>query len=215
LQSPREGKGKRKKGEKGKESQGNEEAEERNEAGGQRMPTDPDWIEIPNFTFAIRGMGGSSVTFVAESVLAKRIVPIGVVYYTVTVLVETPDSTCRHSLRFADYSGLRRLRDGLSAIRSGAEESVSLATDAFAMTLGFHSVGVRKGLLVQGQCSTSGDTDGAERQSCADIAVLDARPMVHTRFAFPSSLVDPPCVDTAISEMNELLRFLEEEGFHP
>jgi hypothetical protein len=179
------------------------------------MSAEPDWIEIPNFTFAIRGVGGSSVTFVAESVLAKRIVPVGIVYYTVTVLVETPDATCRHSVRFADYSGLWRLRDGLLAIRSGEGESVSLTTNVFAMTLGIHSVGVRKGLLVQGHCSTGDDVEGAESHSLADIAVLDARPVVHTRFAFLSSLVDPPYVDAAITEMNEILRFLEEEGFHP
>lgn len=183
-----------------------------------KMSSQPDWIDVPPLEFTLRGMHGASVHFVAEAVLARRVARTGVIAFAATLTVPTAASTFQSSFHFADYNGLRPLRDGLLALRNGTGESVSLQVEGFSLTVGLHATGVRRGLLVQGYCSSLHDPEIAPwpaGPAIGDIVLRESHPAACTRFAFPSSLVDPPYVDLAIEEINAILCYLEQEGYEP
>lgn len=182
------------------------------------MSTDPDWLDTPRLEFEIRGIDGSSIHFASESVLAKRVVLTGVVAFDATLVVQTPNSTFRHSFRFADYSGLRPFRNSLAAIRKGSGNSASTAGDGFSLTVGSHQLGIREGLLVEGYCSSIADLAQSPwpvREPIGDLVLLDYESFGCIRFAFLSAIVDPPYLDDAIAGMDSIIQFLESEGFQP
>lgn len=176
----------------------------------------PDWIEFNGFEFALLGSEGSSIHFVAERVLASRVLLTGVVSFNVRLVLKTPDSVSQHSFSFTAYNGLRPFRDGLSDIRSGAVRSVTMAEGGFSMTVGFHLVGLREGLVVQGRYSSVTDSSEPTWPSrVRDVVLLDSSSAACVYFAFPTSLVDPPHIDNAIRQLDEILDALENRGYQP
>lgn len=182
------------------------------------MSTNPDWLDIPRLEFEIRGIDGSSICFASETVLAKRVVLTGVVSFDAILTLRTPCSTFQHSFQFADYSGLRPFRDGLSAIRNGTGHTASMTGTGFSLTVGLQESGAREGLLVEGYCSSINDLQYSpwpSRKPIGDLVLLDSESVGCIRFAFLSALVDPPYVEDAIAGLDAIIQFLECEGFQP
>lgn len=187
---------------------------------GVRIPlsTNPDWLDIPRFEFEIRGIDGSSIHFASETVLARRVVFTGVVSFDATLTLRTPYSTFQHPFQLADYSGLRPFRDGLSAIRNGTGDTASMAGAGFSLAIGSHQTDAREGLLVEGYCSSIHDpkySPWPARKPIGDLVLFDRESIACIRFAFLSSLVDPPYVDNAIAGIEAIIQYLEGEGFQP
>ncbi len=182
------------------------------------MSTNPDWLDIPRFEFEIRGTDGSCVQFASETVLDKCVSSSGVVSFDATLTLQTPHSTFQHSFQFADYNGLRPFRDAMSAVRNGTGDTASMAGAGFSLAIGTHQAGVREGLLVEGYCSSIHDlakSPWPARKPIGDLVLLERQSIGCVRFAFLSSLVDPPYVDNAIADIDAIIHYLESEGFQP
>jgi len=177
---------------------------------------DADWIDLPGLDFKINGNDGSSIHFVSESVLARRVVLTGVVSFSALLTVCAPNSATTHSFRFADYAGLRPFRDGLSSIRGGSSRIASMSCGGFSMTVGLHKRGVREDLLVSGHfTSIQGWGASPWPPRIADLVLVNSESAACVQFAFLSSVVDPPYVDDAIAQIDHIIRLLQDQGFQP
>ncbi|MEK6235028.1 MAG: hypothetical protein N2C14_09970 [Planctomycetales bacterium] len=177
--------------------------------------TQPDWIEIPEFEVEFSG-SGSSVHFASREVLGKHVLSSGVVSFTVTLSIHTNQSPIQYSFDWANYSGLRSLRDGIFELRNGTNSPVSRKSSSFSFTLSQHKFGVRQELLLEGAYSTIRGLRFSPwpiRKPIGDLVLQDYDPMACIRFAF--LIPDPTYLDTPIAQINELMQFLEDEGFTP
>lgn len=184
------------------------------------MSTNPDWLDIPRFVVEICGIDGSSIHFTSKTVLAEHIVSTGVVSFDATLTLRTPNSTFQHSFQVADYRGLRPFRDGLSSIRERIDGTASIGGVGSLLTIGLHKTGVREGLLVEGHYSSIRDAKYSHspwpvRKPIGDLVLLEGESVGCIRFAFLSSLVDPPFVDNAIAGVDAIIQYLESVGFQP
>lgn len=182
---------------------------------GTRVTPNHDWTEFEGREFQIRGHGGSSVRFVSEAVLAHEIVETGVVAFRVEVDVSTPNSKMQESLSWSDYSGLRPLRESLSCLRNGTSKSTRVSGAGFSMDIRLHEAGVSEILLVQGSYSSAEDArESGWHAGIVDRVALDRQAAMFVQFAFPSSLIDPPFVDNAFTQLDEIIADLKANGYN-
>jgi hypothetical protein len=178
-----------------------------------------DWPDFPGCEFEILGVDGSSVKFVSARVLDKRVLFTGVVVFNVTVTISTWEFSFNNgTFSIADYNGLRGFRDQIDAICKGKGDSASIGDYAATVRVRQHRFGVRERLLVEGEWASHHDVRAKSiplRDAMANYVVVENQPAIAGRFAFVTACVDPPHLETAVKQMDEILAALEDAGFRP
>lgn len=173
------------------------------------------WTELPGLEIEIGGNDGASLKLTATGVLTLDAGRVSAIHFEVSLTVPTSHATFSHQGHLSDYGKLAPFRAGLAAVRSGQETLTSLTGGGFSVAIEVVSHGVRDGLQVSGYCSSI----MADRYApWPDADVLPKIILTHSEtaacfnFAFQSELVDPPFIDNAISQIDELTQYLEASG---
>jgi hypothetical protein len=177
-----------------------------------------DWPAFPGCTFEILGVDGSSIKFVSRSVLAKRVLLSGAIAFDVTVTIDVGGRPYFAVFDVADYNSLRGFRNEIDAICKGGTKAASMHDGRVTIRVRRHRYGVRERLLVEGEWSSYFPLSHPEirdQDSLADYLTVEAEPAISGRFAFVTACVDPPYLETSVSQMDEILCALEAEGFKP
>jgi hypothetical protein len=175
------------------------------------MHNDSGWPEIPPFEINFQGVDGSSIRLTATSILRGH----GAVSFDAQLALSSAHNTFRHEFVFADFDCVRPFRDELAAVRKGTGQTATMTGAGFLMTIEAHEYGPRDGLMVHGYYSSIQNIKHTPWPSRTHIGdhVLDGREdAACIRFAFRSSLVDPPFLDEALKQTNELVQFLRDNG---
>jgi hypothetical protein len=178
----------------------------------------PDWPDFPGYEFEILGVDGSSIKFESRSVLAKRVLLSGVIAFDVKVIIGA--GGCPYSAAFdiADYSSLRGFRKRIDAICKGGTEAASMDDGRVTIRVRRHRYGARQRLLVEGEWASFyylSHPEIRDQHSLADHITVEAEPAISGRFAFVTACVDPPYLEAAVKQMDEILAALEDAGYRP
>jgi hypothetical protein len=177
-----------------------------------------DWPEFPGCTFEIWGVDGSLLKFTSRSVLAKRVVSTGIIAFDVEITIDGGTHPLVATFTIADYSGLRTFREQVDAICKGGDKSASMSDGSTTIWVRRHHFGVRERLLVEGEWHLNhaiATKPPLDRTAIANYVTLESHPAISGRFTFVTACVDPPYLETAVSQMDAILCALEAEGFKP
>lgn len=175
----------------------------------------PDWIDIPEHEIVLRGVNGSFLELVAKCVLAKRVVSTGVVGFDVTIRMQADVTCVEATTPWAAYGGIRSLADGLREIRMGRRESITSGGNGFSFSISEKKVGVRLMLFVEGTLTTGAPSRKRKTPSSLTDQCLQQKGGYEFRFAFISSLIDPPYLEDALSQLDKLIADLEAMDYEP
>ncbi|HUY87656.1 MAG TPA: hypothetical protein VMV10_02870 [Pirellulales bacterium] len=177
-----------------------------------RMAPTPGWQEIPEHTMTLRGPGrDTSVVLVADEFIPNTVIGFDV---PVSIAEDRLHEPIRWRGRCGMYDSLGEFRTQLSDLRNGQPVQARLWLEGFELVIYHHRRGVRSGLCVAGTASSPGDCDAwfgpAREKDIGDRLLLDEPIAYCLRFAFMTSLVDPPYIDNFLSDMDALLSYLNE-----
>jgi hypothetical protein len=166
------------------------------------------WQEITPHTMTLRGLdSGASIILVADSILP------GAAAIGLDISISIPEGKLLEPIQFRRrcgmYSSFHAFRMQLAALRDGQNTQPHLSLVGLDVVLYQHRLGIRTGLCVEGTASSIDDQRAQpwpEREhEIGDRLLLDGPTAYCLRFAFKTSLVDPPYIDSFAHEIGELL----------
>jgi hypothetical protein len=170
-----------------------------------------DWQEMPEHKMTLLGFGGdASVVLVADSIIPDAVIGFDVSLSIADELLLEP---IKWRGRCGMYSSLGKFRTELSHLRNGQPVQARLSLEKFELVIYHHRRGVRTGLCVSGTASSPGESDAwfgpTREQEIGDRLLLDEPTTYCLRFAFKTSLVDPPYIDNFLRDIDALLSYLD------
>lgn len=172
-----------------------------------------EWQEIPEHTLTLRGfgLGDTSIVLVADSIIPDAVIGFDV---SISIGEDNLVEPIKWHGRCGLYDSLGKFRTDLSDLRNGKPVQARLSLEGFEFAIYDHRCGVRMGTCVSGTASHPCDGDvwlgPAQDKEIGDRVLLDGPIAYCLRFAFMTSLVDPPHIDNFLSDIDALLSYLNE-----
>lgn len=172
-----------------------------------------EWQDIPEHTLTLRGLGwgDTSIVLVTDSIIPDTVIGFDV---SVSIGEDSLVEPIKWHGRCGLYYSLGKFRTELSDLRNGKPVQARLSFEKLELVIYQHRCGVRSGLCVSGTASHPCDKDAwlapAQDKEIEDRVLLDGSIAYCLRFAFMTSLVDPPYIDNFLHDVDALLSYLNE-----
>jgi len=179
--------------------------------------SDYGWQPIEPHEIALEGFDGA-VKITVDSLLAtsSTLARPDALGMTTTVRIDRPNSSpsMEISTNHAYYGSLESLKDSVLAFRLGRASDITITAVGLRLRLYEHHLGARSGTCVTGDVS---DVLEIENSPCPveDIGnhlLLQRESLYHLRFAFRTSVVDPPFVTRFADNINHLVHYVQSLG---
>ena len=171
---------------------------------------EPHEIVLEGFDGAVKLTVGS---LLATSSTLARPDALGM---TTTVRIERPNSnpSIDISTNHAYYGSLTSLSDFVLAFRLGRASDFTLAAVGFRLRLYEHHFGTRSGTCVTGDVSDILEIENFPwpAQDIGNRLLLEREASFHLRFAFETSVVDPPFVTRFADNIDQLVQYVQSLG---
>ncbi len=175
------------------------------------------WQPIEPHEIVLEGFYGS-VRITVDSLLATsstlgRPDALGM---TTTIRIDRPNSSPSMDIRtnHAYYGSLESLSDSVLAFRLGRASDITITAVGLRLRLYEHHLGARSGTCVTGDLSDILEIENFPwpAANIGDRLLLQRESSFHLRFAFQTSVVDPPFVTRFSDNINQLVRYVHSLG---
>jgi hypothetical protein len=180
-------------------------------------PSDYGWQPIEPHEIVLEGFDGA-VKITVDSLLAtsSTLARPDALGMTTTVRIDRPNSSpsIEISTNHAYYGSLASLSDSVLAFRLGRSTDISINAVGFRLRLYEHHFGARSGTCVTGDVSDVLEV-GDFPWPAEDIGnrlLLQREASFHLRFAFQTSVFDPPFVTRFADSIHQLVRYVQSLG---
>ena len=172
------------------------------------------WQPIDPHEIVLEGFDGA-VTITVDSLLAtsSTLARPDALGMTTTIRIDRPNSSpsMQISRNHAYYGSLESLRDSVLAFRLGRASEITITAVGLGLRLYEHHLGARSGTCVTGDVSDVLEIENFPRtvEEIGNRLLLQRESSFHLRFAFRTSVVDPPFVTRFADNINQLVRYVQ------
>lgn len=172
------------------------------------------WQPIDPHEIVLEGFDGA-VTITVDSLLAtsSTLARPDALGMTTTIRIDRPNSSpsMQISTNHAYYGSLESLRDSVLAFRLGRASEITITAVGLGLRLYEHHLGARSGTCVTGDVSDVLEIENFPRtvEEIGNRLLLQRESSFHLRFAFRTSVVDPPFVTRFADNINQLVRYVQ------
>lgn len=172
------------------------------------------WQPIDPHEIVLEGFDGA-VTITVDSLLAtsSTLARPDALGMTTTIRIDRPNSSpsMQISTNHAYYGSLESLRDSVLAFRLGRASDITITAVGLGLRLYEHHLGARSGTCVTGDVSDVLEIENFPWtvEDIGNRLLLQRESSFHLRFAFSTSVVDPPFVTRFADNINQLVRYVQ------
>lgn len=179
--------------------------------------SDYGWQPIEPHEIVLEGFDGA-VKFTVDSLLAtsSTLAHPDALGLTTTVRIDRPNGSpsVDISTNHAYYGSLASLSDSVLAFRLGRATDITIGAVGLRLRLYEHQFGARAGTCVTGDVSDVLEIENFPwpAEDIGDRLLVQRESSFHLRFAFQTSVVDPPFVTRFADNINQLVRYVQSLG---
>ncbi|HVX14001.1 MAG TPA: hypothetical protein VHC22_22645 [Pirellulales bacterium] len=166
-----------------------------------------DWRQIPRQTLTLRGLApDTALVFVAD-----RIIPRQNIGFDVSISLAAEVRLERHHCDVYSPDVLADFYRQLNDLRQGRSARPTLSLTGLELTIYEHRRKIKTGTIAEVLASSCGGKSWPWPERGIGDRLLVDDPTAHClRFAFKTSLVDPPHVDSFLQDIDRLLTSLRD-----
>lgn len=172
------------------------------------------WQPIEPHEIVLEGFDGA-VKITVDSLLAtsSTLARPDALGMTTTIRIDRPNSSpsMEISTNHAYYGSLESLRDSVLAFSLGRARVITITAVGLRLRLYEHHLGARSGTCVTGDVSDVLEIENFPWpvEDIGNRLLLQRESSLHLRFAFRTSVVDPPFVTRFVDNINQLVRYVQ------